>query len=131
MGVKVHGVNQLLKELDSRLGKANIDKASDAALTAGSLVFGMELRRQLQTFRDTGATIDELTISAPSSGELGSRSVQVYWRGPKSRYRIIHLNEWGTIRNPSPKGKHKIAKAMKVSQRAYGQAIRDSLRRNI
>ena len=131
MGVKVYGVSQVLGELESRFGRSRVDSASDRALTAGALVFSMELRRQLQTFRDTGATIDELTIAAPSSGEIGTRHVKVYWRGPKSRYRIIHLNEWGSIRNPNPRGKHKIAKAMANSRRAYGQAIRDSLRRDL
>lgn len=130
MAVKVHGVNQLLSELDRKFGPKRIEGIADSALEKGSLVFGMELRRQLLTFKDKGYTLDELTISPPDGTSAG-RSVRVYWRGPHSRYRIIHLNEWGTIRNPSPRGKGKIAKAMQLSKRAYGQAIRDEIRRAI
>lgn len=136
MGVKVYGVNRLLKELDQKFGRNKIDKITDEALTNGALVFGMELRRQLKTFSDgtgysQGYTLDELTISAPDENGHGRRSVRVFWRGPHNRYRIIHLNEWGTIRNPRPRGKGKIAKAMSLSKRAYGQAIRDTLRRAV
>lgn len=136
MAVKIHGVNRLLKELDQKFGKRRIDQITDDALTKGALVFGMELRRQLKTFSDgtgysEGYTLDELTISPPGKGTSGNRSIRVYWRGPHSRYRIIHLNEWGTIRNPSPRGKGKIAKAMKLSRKAYGKAVRDELRRAV
>ncbi len=136
MAVKVHGVNRLLQELDQKFSKKRIDNIMDDALTQGALVFGMELRRQLATFSDgtgysKGYTLDELTISPPGLGANRNRSIQIYWRGPRSRYRIIHLNEWGTIRNPRPRGKGKIAKAMKLSQKAYGKAVRDTLRRAI
>ena len=136
MAVKIHGVNRLLKELDSKFGKKRIDKITDEALTKGALVFGMELRRQLRTFSDgtgysQGYTLDELTISPPDANANGQRSIMVFWRGPHSRYRIIHLNEWGTIRNPRPRGKGKIAKAMELSRLPYGRAVRNELRRNL
>lgn len=136
MDVRVHGVNRLLKELDNRFGKKRIDEITDEALTMGALVFGMELRRQLRTFSDgtgysKGYTLDELTISPPSANADGNRSIMIFWRGPHSRYRIIHLNEWGTIRNPRPRGKGKIAKAMELSKKAYAKAIRDTIRRNL
>lgn len=136
MAVKVHGVDKLIKELDARFGKSRIDSIVDEALTNGALVLGMELRRQLATFSDgtgwsEGYTLDELTISEPGAGGGGNRSVRIYWKGPHSRYRIIHLNEWGTIRNPNPRGKGKIAKALELSKKAYGQAVRDTIRRNL
>lgn len=136
MAVKVHGVNTLLNELEAKFGQSKMESIVDDALTDGALVFGMELRRQLKTFSDgtgysKGYTLDELTIDAPSPSGTGSRSVMIYWRGSHSRYRIIHLNEWGTIKNPNPRGKGKIAKAMKLSQRSYSKALRDSIRRNL
>lgn len=131
MAVKIHGVNRLLKELDHRFGKKRINEITDEALTMGALLFGMELRRQLATFKDKGYTLDELTISPPSANSNGHRSIRVFWRGPHQRYRIIHLNEWGTIRNPRPRGKGKIAKAMELSKKEYAKAIRDTIRRNL
>ncbi len=130
MGVKVYGVNSLLSELEARFGRQRIDAITARALDKGALIVSMELYRQLRTFKDKGYTIDELTISDPFASGSG-QSINIYWKGPHGRYRIIHLNEWGTIRNPNPRGKGKIAKALKLSKRAYGQAIRDELRRAI
>lgn len=130
MGVKIYGVNQLLENLDGKFSKSRVDNIVDNALTDGALVFGMELRRQLSTFKDKGHTLNEMTISPPDS-KNGNRTITIYWKGPHRRYSIIHLNEWGTIRNPNPRGKGKIAKAMQLSQKAYGKAVRDSIRRSL
>lgn len=129
MAVKIHGVDRLIKELEQRFDKNRIDSIVDEALTNGALVFGMELRRQLATFKDQGYTLDEMTISPPDANSYGHRSIKIYWRGRHNRYRIIHLNEWGTIRNPNPRGKGKIAKAIALSQKSYGKAVRDTIRR--
>ncbi|MED3687293.1 hypothetical protein P4534_00340 [Peribacillus butanolivorans] len=61
----------------------------------------------------------------------GVRTVKVYWRGPKERYRIIHLNEFGTVQNPNPKGKGSIARAMRNAERAYREAIKQAIREGI
>ena len=129
MAVKVYGVNRLIGELEAKFNGKRIERLTSAALEKGALVVGMEILRQLRTFKDKGYTIDEMTISDPYSD--GNPTVRIYWSGPHNRYRIIHLNEWGTIRNPNPRGKGKIAKALKLSRKAYGQAVRDELRRSI
>lgn len=131
MAVRIHGINRLIDQLDDRLGRRRIDSIIDEALTNGALIFGMELRRQLATFQDKGYTLDELTISEPDPNSSGNRSITIYWEGPNRRYSIIHLNEWGTIRNPSPRGKGKIAKAMELARKPYGKAVRDTIRRNL
>ena len=129
MAVKVYGVNRLIGELEAKFNGKRIERLTSAALEKGALVVGMEILRQLRTFKDKGYTIDDMTISDPFSD--GNPTVRIYWSGPHNRYRIIHLNEWGTIRNPNPRGKGKIAKALKLSQKAYGKAVRDELRRSI
>lgn len=129
MAVKVYGVNRLIDELEAKFNGKRIEGLTSAAIEKGALVVGMEILRQLRTFKDKGYTIDEMTISDPYSD--GKPTVRIYWNGPHNRYRIIHLNEWGTIRNPAPRGKGKIAKALKLSQKPYGQVVRDELRRYI
>lgn len=123
MGVKVTGQEKLIAELEKRFGKAKMQQISDRALKAGAEVFVKELKAQLATFKDTGATIREVTISEPFT-QSGVRTVKVHWRGPDNRYRIIHLNEWGTIQNPRPRGKGKIALAMRNAENAYREAIK-------
>lgn len=131
MAVKIYGVDRLIKELERKFDKKRIETIVDNALEKGALVFGMELIRQLRTFKDKGYTLDEIVISPPGKGSIGGRSIKIYWQGKHKRYRIIHLNEWGTIRNPKPRGKGKIAKAIELSRKAYGKAVRDEIRRNL
>jgi hypothetical protein len=130
MGVRISGESQLLKQLERRFGDQAAKRISDKALKAGAVVFVQELKRQLATFRDTGATIEEVTVSEPMT-EAGVRVVKIHWRGPDGRYRIIHLNEWGTVKNPNPRGKGAIARALKNSEREYRAAVKRAIEEGI
>jgi hypothetical protein len=126
MSVKISGLDKLLKELEQRYGKENIQRVSDKALTDGAEVFVEELKSQFASFKDTGASIEEITISEPLwVGD--ARTVKVHWRGPKGRYRIIHLNEFGTVKNPNPAGKGAIARAMISAESAYRKAVKQAV----
>lgn len=129
MSVKVSGMAKVEAELRKKLGKEAMNRISDKALVRASEVFIKELKSQMQVFRDTGATIDEITTSKPYTLN-GVRNITVYWSGPKERYRIIHLNEFGSVKNPNPRGKGAIARALQASGKAYRQAIEDELRRS-
>jgi hypothetical protein len=85
---------------------------------------------QFATFKDTGASIEEMTISDPL-WVSGVRTIKIHWRGPKDRYRIIHLNEFGTVQNPSPRGKGAIARAMRNAESAYRNAIKKAIREGL
>lgn len=130
MSVKVTGQSKLIAELERRLGKAAMQRVSDKALLAGAKVFVEELQRQFESFKDTGASIDEITISGPM-WVSGVRVVKVHWKGPKERYRIIHLNEWGTVNNPNPKGKGAVARALRNAEKAYRETIKKAIREGI
>lgn len=130
MSMKITGMNKLLADIEKHLGKAKMQRVTDAALTAGAKVFVAELKRQFATFKDTGASIDEITISKPYT-KGGVRMVSVHWRGPKDRYRIIHLNEWGTVQNPNPRGKGKIAAALRNAEKAYRSTLISHIRKAI
>lgn len=130
MGVELKGTDKLLKELEERLGKQAMQRISDKALLDGANLFVEELKKQFENFKDTGASIAEITITGPL-WEAGERTVKIHWKGPKGRYRIIHLNEWGTIKNPNPRGKGAIARALKNSEIAYHQAIKKALQEGL
>lgn len=122
MSVEVTGLNKLLKEIEDRYGKENVQRVSDQALVKGADVFVQELKRQFESFKDTGASIREITVSKPVTISR-ARTVRVHWKGPDNRYRIIHLNEFGTVKNPTPRGKGAIARAMRNAENAYRAAI--------
>jgi hypothetical protein len=130
MSVEITGLDQLLNELENRLGTQATQRISDEALMEGAEVFVRELKSQFQSFRDTGGSIEEITISDPM-WEGNTRTVKVHWRGPRGRYRIIHLNEFGTVKNPNPRGKGAIARSMRAAERAYRDAIRSAIERGI
>lgn len=130
MSVNIRGQKELVAEIEKRLGKEAARRISDKALKAGAKVFVKELKKQFETFKDTGASIEEVTISDPMW--VGStRTVKIHWRGPKKRYSIIHLNEWGTVTNPNPRGKGAIARAMRIAATAYREAIKQAIREGI
>lgn len=128
MSVKISGLNKLQKELESRLGKAKMQSIVDAALKDGAAVFIQELKSQFESFKDTGESIKEMTATEPYD-LAGVRTITVKWVGPNKRYSIIHLNEFGTIKNPSPRGKGAIARALENSRKAYRKALADRIRR--
>lgn len=131
MSVEVEGLHIVLKQLEDKLGKQNVQRITDKGLKEAAEVFVKELKRQFESFKDTGASIEEITITGPYTDESGNRVIKIHWRGPKGRYRIIHLNEWGTIKNPNPRGKGAIARAMKNSEKAYREAIKSVLVRDL
>lgn len=127
MSVSIKGQKKLLAELEKKYGPKNIQRISDKALLKGAQVFVEELKSQFERFRATGASIEEITISQPVTLS-GARAVRIHWKGPEGRYRIIHLNEWGTVNNPNPKGKGAVARALRNAEKEYARVIKQSLK---
>lgn len=126
MSTDIRGTDVVLAELQRRLGPQVMQPIVDAALRAGAEVFVAELKRQLHLPDTKGYTLDEITLTEPYNRE-GNRTITVHWRGPHGRYRIIHLNEFGTVKNPNPRRKGAIARALQASERAYENALRTTI----
>ncbi|MGM9925599.1 MAG: hypothetical protein ACI35R_15230 [Bacillus sp. (in: firmicutes)] len=127
MSVSIKGDRQLLAELERRFGPMHVQRISDRALLKGAQVFKRELEQQFERFKKTGASKEEITIADPVTLN-GNRTVRIHWKGPKGRYRIIHLNEWGTVKNPNPRGKGAVARAMRNAENAYRETIKKALK---
>ncbi|GAA0491293.1 hypothetical protein GCM10008986_16740 [Salinibacillus aidingensis] len=130
MSVEVNGLDRLLKDLENRFGQEQMQRISDKALNDAADVYVRELKSQFKPWADTGASIEEITLSKPY-WENGARTIKVYWKGPNDRYRIIHLNEFGTVKNPNPDGKGAIARSLRNSEKAYHNAIRRAVERGM
>lgn len=134
MSVEVRGVDALQRKLQERFGKANMQRIVDEALKEGAKVFLTELKKELATFSGipgtTGATLKEVTLTEPYD-KNGVRTISVHWKGPQNRYRIIHLNEYGTVNNPNPKGKGAIARALKNAERVYRETVKNAIERGL
>ena len=112
--VEVKGIEKVVAELNRKFSKEALDKITDKALIAGARVIKDELRKNFELFKDTGASRDEITISKPMIIN-GTKSILIYWSGPKNRWHIIHMNEFGTVKNPNPRGKGAIERSDRKS----------------
>lgn len=126
MSVKVTGNSRLQAELETRFGKKAMEKIVDDALLAGAKVFEKELANNFESFRDTGASVNEIKISEPIPTPSG-RSRKIHWKGPDGRYRIIHINEWGSVKNPNPRGKGKVAISLQNGKKEYRKVLKKSI----
>lgn len=134
MSVKVTGLKELLGDLEKHLGKEKMQRVSDEGLKEGARVFVDKLKSEFRSVNwgdySQGYTVEEITVSEPEWIQ-GKRTVRVYWKGPHDRYRIIHLNEMGTVKNPNPPAKGVIARSLRNSEDAYFKAIEEAVRRGI
>lgn len=126
MSVKITGLSKLQAELEKRFGSKGMEKIVDDALLAGAKVFEKELANNFESFRDTGASVNEITISEPIPTPSG-RSRKIHWKGPDGRYRLIHINEWGTVKNPNPRGKGKVALSLNNGKKEYRKVLKKSI----
>lgn len=130
--VEINGLDILFHELDKRFSPKALQEIVDNALKEGAAVIKQELEKNFESFKDTGASKDEITIGEPADlPTSGSRYISIYWKGPKNRYTIIHLNEFGTIKNPNPRGKGAVERALRQGAAAYKSALISSIRRAI
>lgn len=126
MTVKLKGLKEIEQALERKYGKQKMKKITDKALIAGGQVIIKEIQGNFQSFKDTGASIDEVTLSKPYSLN-GVQTIKVHWKGPDDRYRIIHLNEFGTIKNPNPRGKGAIDRALRSGRDTYFKIVKRHL----
>lgn len=127
MSVEVKGTHNMLRKIKEQYGEGKMIKAQDKALKLGSKYFVGVMKQNFQVFRDTGASIGEITVTEPYYIHGKVRMVKVHWEGPMSRYAIIHLNEWGSVKNPNPRGKGAIARTMFMTEKPYQQIINETL----
>lgn len=128
--IEVNGIEKVEAELAKKFSKEALDEITDKALIAGARVIKAELRKNFELFKDTGASRDEITISKPMILN-GVKSILIYWSGPKNRWHIIHMNEFGTVKNPNPRGKGAIERSIKSGKKEYLRVVAAEIGRSI
>lgn len=128
MAIKLKGMKELERELENKYGKAKMKRIVDEALVAGGHVIVQKIKSNFESFKDTGASKAEVKLSKPFTLN-GVRTIKIHWKGPKDRYRIIHLNEFGTVKNPNPRGKGAVERALRSGQETYFKIVKQRLKR--
>lgn len=131
MSVEVKGMSQILSQLEKKFGKEKLNKATSSALKKGSEVVEKEMQEAFNSFKDTGASRNEIVVTLPRTIQ-GVKQIKLGWNGPKGRWRIIHLNENGYTRDGkrvTPRGYGAIRKAVASSEMKFKQTTMNELKR--
>lgn len=111
-GVKITGVEETLAKLEQKFSKRKLAMVENQALTVAGRYMAVTVKKAVQGYADTGATVKEVTDTRPRIIG-GKRTLKVGWEGDgsKQRWRLVHLNEFGYTRfgrTYAPRGLGKI-----------------------
>ncbi|MEU3039156.1 MULTISPECIES: hypothetical protein [Bacteria] len=128
------GDKEIIAYLETKYGKSAMKRITDFALTkAGNKVVSI-IKGNMKSFEDTGESVEETTLSKPMTIK-GVRTVKIHWRGPKQRYRIIHLNEYGHYDRSgkwiNTAGKGVIENAMREGRETYFRTVKEEMRKRV
>lgn len=134
MTVTVKGDKEIIAYLEKKYGKSATKRITDFALTKGGQKVVQIIKNNMKSFKDTGESVEETTVSKPMTIN-GVRTVKIHWRGPRQRYRIIHLNEYGHFDRAgkwvNTRGKGVIENAMREGRETYFRTVKEEIRRRV
>ena len=134
MTVTVKGDKEIIAYLEKKYGRSATKRITDFALTKGGQKVVQIIKNNMKSFKDTGESVEETTVSKPMTIN-GVRTVKIHWRGPKERYRIIHLNEYGHFDRAgkwvNTAGKGVIENAMREGRETYFRTVKEEMRRRV
>lgn len=127
---EIRGVDELIKQIDTQFSDRRSSTIQNKAVNEAAEKFKDGLAEAITVYKDTGATVDETTRSRASKKADGTRTSRVGWRGPKQRYKLIHLNEFGYVRwgrRYNPRGMGVIRGYIDKSENVYFEDLRNGL----
>ena len=134
MTVTVKGDKEIIAYLEKKYGRSATKRITDFALTKGGQKVVQIIKNNMKSFKDTGESVEETTVSKPMTIN-GVRTVKIHWRGPKERYRIIHLNEYGHFDRSgkwvNTAGKGVIENAMREGRETYFRTVKEEMRKRV
>ena len=134
MTIKMKGDKEIIAYLEKNYGKSATKRITDFALTKGGKKVVQIIKNNMKSFKDTGESVEETTVSKPMTIN-GVRTVKIHWRGPKQRYRIIHLNEYGHYDRAgkwvNTAGKGVIENAMREGRETYFRTVKEEMRKRV
>ena len=99
MSVNIKGLKELERNINAELTSRKSNKLMNDAVNAGGDKVVSNLKNEFSKYKgsgySTGATSDEIVRSNARMTNLNGRQLKVGWNGPKERYRLVHLNEFG------------------------------------
>lgn len=133
MPVKVTGEKELIAALEQKFGETAMRRFSQKAQRKGAVHVLKILKKELEAIDGPyrkGHTVKEATLSGPE--RVNNEWVyKIHWQGSENRFRVIHLNEWGTVRVPNPPLKGAIARTIKNVEKDYYKILQNEFRKEL
>lgn len=127
MSVSVEGMDDIIKNIEAKLGTARTTRVINKALKN----YGNELKKDVEeavsSYIDTGETHDTVIVSGVKKGP--PKRVEVGW-GAGSRWRLVHLSEFGYThfgKYVSPRGMGKLQGVVDKTEGAALQKLRSDM----
>lgn len=133
MSASITGVDDIIRRLKNEFGSTKFSRIENEALKKGAKKVALSIHNELVPFKDTGATVDEIVVGSPTT-RGGFKHILVGWKGPKDRYRLVHLNEFGYTKDGKryhPRAKGAIQRAVDNSRQNFFDAVANELRKRL
>ena len=129
-GYKITGIEELEKAIERMYSGSKAKRIKKEALNAGGDLIVENLKKNFESFQDTGYSKDDIVrTQARSRGD--TEELSIGWSGEHGRWRLVHLNEFGYTRRGkqyTPKGFGAIDKTRKESKEGFIQTVAGKLR---
>lgn len=126
-GAELRGIDDVLRNLEARLGDTNVKRATSRALKAVANETLEEFKGALQVYKDTGETIESATAGRVTGLAAGVPIVKIGF-GEGSRWRLVHLNEFGYAKNTHPRGFGVIRRFSEAHAKTYKYRVASHLK---
>lgn len=126
----VTGTEEILANIEKNMGKAKANRVVNKALRTTADEIVLLTKEAVAYYRDTGATYDEVVRSNVKGASAGIKSIDVGWKGDMSRWRLVHLNEFGYTRFGKyvrPQGMGAVQRAADKSKTTAWKNMREGL----
>lgn len=126
-GANLKGFDDILRNIEMHLGDTKVKRATSRALKAVANETLEEFKGALEVFKDTGETIESATVGRVTGQAVGVPVVKIGF-GEGSRWRLVHLNEFGYAKKAHPRGFGVIRRFSETNAKKYKYRIANQLK---
>lgn len=95
MSVTVTGTEEIIKNIEAKLGKVRATRVINKALRNYGKELQQDVKAAVASYIDTGETYETVIVSSVRRGP--PKQILIGW-GQGSRWRLVHLSEFGYTR---------------------------------
>ena len=102
-GATLVGFEEVIRNLEAKLGDEKVRRSANKALKGAATETLEDFRGALGVYKDTGETIASATVGNVTGSFEGVPMVKLGF-GAGSRWRLVHLSEFGYAKKAHPRG---------------------------